>query len=612
MNGVKTNNQQMAPPEGAYMELTSNKMDSLFANLSSNSDSLFHLSKGELLNLAEELLEVFLSKKHEWSHAGDWSEAEMTLCGKSGFARGAAAVRLRTALSVGNALRSLVKYLKYEVNPHKNKKPALLQKTRQVGENKVFGPVSAGLLGGEFEMWTRPSKVPKKEISPGVTLVLGAGNQSMVTALDTLNSIFNERRTVLIKHHPLRPWLIAPYSILFEPLIKRGYVAQVLDEGIPAATKLLSNPLVTHVHITGSLTAFNAIKDTLRSTRPQKSKAQVDEMLTGELGCVSPWIVNPDRYSGKELQHIACSMVSSKKNFGGANCVAGQVVVLPKHWDQIKEFRDVLEKEFLRQPDSAAYYPFSRKRRAEIVSAYEPSQVRVLKGLDSQGKNALVEDDFVALIECGTPGEKGYNDKALKTEAFGPVLAIIELDYDKKKEDDYLVNVAVPFVNDKSNIFGCLSCNLVSPQRTIKSAKIQKAIEHLKYGMIGVNEWIALAILPAVLGGVWGPYGLDKTGDSGLGFVGNQFGIPHVEKMVVSRSLKLPPAFDEVAQPPPIMINDLGFLWATQPSNKVLLFFQGTMIVIHAIIAFLIEQANRILSLVCQNTSSKSKKPHAQ
>ena len=557
------------------------------SNLSCNSETLFGLKNNELLIIAEELLAVFISKSHEWSNAANWSYAEMKLCGKKGFERGASAVRLRTALAVGNSIRCFVEYFQYVSDLDKGKvrrkKPSLLRRTRQVGKSKVYGPVSAGILGGEFEMWTREDEIETPELSAGVTLVLGAGNQSMVTALDTLSAIFIQRKTVLIKHHPLRPWLLEPYSILFEPLIRRGFIAQTLDEGISASTKLLSNRYINHVHITGSLESFNAIKKTLQLSRPEKSRMEIDEMITGELGNVSPWIINPDIYTVRELGHIACSMISSKKNYGGANCVAGQVIILPKHWDQKEEFRKAIEKEFLRQPDSAAYYPGSHKRKMEIISSYDPSKVKIMKGLAIQGDQqtqTLTEDDYVALIECGTPGTNEYNDKALKTEAFGPVLAIVELDYDKDHESDYLLEIAVPFVNNKSNIFGCLSCNLVSPPNTLKSQKILKAIENLKYGMIGVNEWIALAILPAVLGGIWGPYGLDETGHSGRGFVGNQYHIKGVEKMVVTRNLNLPPAFDEVAQPPHVLINEIGFLWATRPSNIIVLLFRGVYIVL--------------------------------
>ena len=266
-----------------------------------------------------------------------------------------------------------------------------------------------------------------------------------------------------------------------------------------------------------------------------------------------------------------------------------------------------MKKEFSRQPDSAAYYPHPRKRRAEIISAYKPDQVTIMRSDTIQGQSSLSKEDYVALIECGSPGDETYNDEALKTEAFGPIMAVVQLEYDKEKEDNYLLDIAVPFVNDKSNIFGCLSCNLVTPPPTLKSRKIRTATEKLRYGM---NEWIALAILPSSMGGIWGPWGLDKTGHSGRGFIGNHFGIPNIEKMVVSRNLNFPPAFDECSQPPPMLINNIGFEWATRPSNKLIFLFRVLLVILQALVAFGAEKFNSILVFVLQYKSAVTRKVH--
>ncbi|KAK1746889.1 hypothetical protein QTG54_002233 [Skeletonema marinoi] len=42
-----------------------------------------------------------------------------------------------------------------------------------------------------------------------VAVVLGAGNQSMLTIIDVLDNVLRHRRPVIVKHHPLRPgWLL--------------------------------------------------------------------------------------------------------------------------------------------------------------------------------------------------------------------------------------------------------------------------------------------------------------------------------------------------------------------------------------------------------------------
>lgn len=111
----------------------------------------------------------------------------------------------------------------------------------------------------------------------------------------------------------------------------------------------------------------------------------------------------------------------------------------------------------------------------------------------------------------------------------------------------------------------------MTPPDTIRSEPVQQAIKNLGYGMISVNEWVALAIMTS--GGVWGCHGLDHTRQSGRGFVGNPYRLPCVEKMVMYRDLRLKPAFDELTQPPPLFINKLGFELACRPSSNIMLLF---------------------------------------
>lgn len=585
------------------------------------SGNVFNLSDSERLKLAQELFDNFISRREEWANADQWSVREMDLVGKKGFVKGAAVLKLRMAFAVGNSLRSYIDYLQYMVrkaevvnessfksaNTAAIPKPKLLQNVRSVGDALVYGPVGAGILGGEFEIWSRPNSIPTEEAQPGVSLVLGAGNQSMVTCLDVLHIFFNLKHPVLIKHHPLRPWLMECYKIMFQPLIQRGYVAQVVDEGIPVTTQILSNPLCTHVHITGAITSCTAIENTLALSRPHKTTSEITKMVTSEVGCVSPWIINPGKYTSKEFGNIAKSIVSSKKNFGGANCVAGQVIIIPQKWDLKEEFLAAVTHEFSRQPDSVAYYPGAYKRRDDIISAYPSAKVKILKANEStvsdDFENVLTEADYVAMIQCGTPGS-GFNDKALTVEAFGPVMAVVELQNDDPQLD-FLNKIAVPFVNDKTNIYGSLACNLVTPPATLRSDSVKQAIADLRYGMIGVNEWIALAIMASVNGGVWGANGLDESGVSGRGFVGNHYRIPCVEKIVTYRDLRLPPAFDELTQPPILFICRLGFEWACR-SSMVTLAFNLFCVVVSSLFGFLLSKAQ--LSLKSPTSARPSEK----
>ena len=97
------------------------------------------------------------------------------------------------------------------------------------------------------------------------SLVLGAGNQSFLTFIAALDRSFVHGEAVLIKHHPLRPWLFAPYAKLLEPLERRGLVAQTLDGGRSA--QLVLDPRVGHVYAAAPARSHRALSGELRLDR---------------------------------------------------------------------------------------------------------------------------------------------------------------------------------------------------------------------------------------------------------------------------------------------------------------------------------------------------------
>ena len=112
--------------------------------------------------------------------------------------------------------------------------------------------VGAAVPGATMEV-RRGEKPAQTGAAPGtVTLVLGAGNQSFLTLLDALQRALVDGETVLVKHHPLRPWLADPFAKILGPLVELDVVAQTLDAGVVEASALVADPRVGHVHITGS------------------------------------------------------------------------------------------------------------------------------------------------------------------------------------------------------------------------------------------------------------------------------------------------------------------------------------------------------------------------
>jgi hypothetical protein len=357
------------------------------------------------------------------------------------------------------------------------KKPALLEKKRTVVdddgcESEVYGPVEVNpmLPGNSFEVWTTPSDENDTTDNDNgdagkIAVVLGAGNQSFLALVDILDNILRHKRSVLVKHHPLRPWLSESFGLMLEPLVQRGYFSQVPDISNEATQALLSDPSVGHVHITGSYKTAQLIQQILQKAHPELSQDKINSMVTSELGCATPQIMDDGVYTELELQHAAQCIAFGKKANGGCNCLSAQVIVLSKNWEQKDAFRTKLLDELKRQPTAPCYYPGSIERKASMVDKCQKagSKCTPTEAASVSDETNISEADQVVLVECGTPGEDGYNSHPLLEEAFSPILAIVELDHNKEEDDSYLLKTVIPFLNNKDNIFGSLSCSIYTP-----------------------------------------------------------------------------------------------------------------------------------------------------
>ena len=169
---------------------------------------------------------------------------------------------------------------------------------------------------------------------------------------------------------------------------------------------------------------------------------------------------------------------------------------------------------------------------------------------ESNGSRGSVQNpkDHVVICECGTPGETGYENSALKAEAFGPVLAIVELDSysDYRKESknnnnhenksnsiiNYAQNVLGPFLNNKNNIYGSLSCTLMSPN-SVNATVVEAVVASLRYGTVTVNCGTFMGYIAMTEGCVWGAHCEDYSRQSGNGYIGNPLAVNGVDRTVV-------------------------------------------------------------------------------
>ena len=124
---------------------------------------------------------------------------------------------------------------------------------------------------------------------------------SLIETRQVLNRVLLEGECVLIKHHPLRPWLDQPYGVVLAPLLEMGVVGQIRDAGLEENSRaLVRNALVGHVHITGSEATYRAVLADVAAT---------GATVTAELGCVTPWIVAPGEWTLKEIKSAARALV---------------------------------------------------------------------------------------------------------------------------------------------------------------------------------------------------------------------------------------------------------------------------------------------------------------
>ena len=422
------------------------------------------------------------------------------------------------------------------------------------------------------------SKSPKDNEQPpaqqteegGVNLVLGAGNQSNLSLIDILHGIFvHPRKPILLKHHPLRPFLYHPLNEILKPLIERDLLYAIDDYGVDFTQELLSQKEITNVHLTGALSTSTAIKKVYSQTRPHLSKLDIESRITSELGCATPVLITPAKYTKTELKNCIINIVTGKKMFAGSNCLGSQVIIMSESWEQKYEFRTLLKEVMKNTYTDPSYYPGSLAKVKEFLSKYSADMVEQIRSkmiprsrfqkeemnYTDKELSSWSNDHHPYIIECGVAGSKDFNGYAIQNEIFGPVLAIVEVPdasinsasdnnlQHESPEINFLVNSAVPFVNNKSNIYGSLSCQLMYPTmrnnslfRSYKQMEDQlkkHVISKLHYGTVTVNTNPFSGYGAVGFGGQWGAHPKDKDGHSGNGFVGNGYGLQNVDKTVV-------------------------------------------------------------------------------
>ncbi len=352
-----------------------------------------------------------------------------------------------------------------------------------------------------------------------VALVLGAGNVNCIPLLDALYRLIAHGQVVLLKINPINEYLGPIWEEIFEPFISAGYM-QFAYGGADVGNYLVHHPDIHEIHLTGSARTHDAIvfgtgEEGLM--RKERNEPILKKPITSELGCVSPLIIVPGKWSEKDIQFQAERVVTTKLHNGGFNCVASQVMILPEKWELKDKFLDAVRDVFRKLPARSPWYPGSAERQKAALALHPEAET-------------FSDDEVPSTLIAGIAPD-ALNEHFFNEESFCTVLAQTSLPGDTPAE---FLQHAVVFCNER--LQGTLGASIIAHPDTMKELGevLDRAVADLRYGAIGVNIWNAMVF--TLHQAPWGAYAGHTLNDiqSGIGVVHNTFLLDKVEKTVVS------------------------------------------------------------------------------
>jgi Aldehyde dehydrogenase family len=370
----------------------------------------------------------------------------------------------------------------------------------------------------------------------GTSLVLAAGNVASLGPRDVLSKLFVEGKVVVMKANPVNDYLVPHWGHALGSLVEAG-VLVIVDGGAAVGQYLTAHELIDEVHITGSDKTYDAVvfgTGEEGARRKAADEPALDKPVTAELGNVSPVIIVPGTWSIGELQYQAENVATMLVNNAGFNCLAARVIVTHADWPQRDAFLGALTQTLAHITTRRAYYPGAADRRDAFVAAHPEAEEF------GRGPADGLPWTFIRGVPPGHTGDICFNVESFCGEVAETALTA--------PDAAAFVDTATSFCNDV--VWGTLSATILASPRSLKdpavSAAVERAVENLRYGAIGVNVWHALAF--AIGTTTWGAYpGHPRTDiQSGSGVVGNAAMFDRPQKSVVRgpfRSRPKPPYF---------------------------------------------------------------------
>ena len=386
--------------------------------------------------------------------------------------------------------------------------------------------------GMAVDVWMEPGVTPTAlpqtmatfydEDAPegAVAVVLGAGNIASIPPLDVLYKLYAEGQVCVLKMNPVNDYLGPVFEEIFAEFVQRGFLRFAYG-GADVGEALTRHDLVDEIHVTGSARTHDAIVyggGAEGEARKGRDEPEITKRVTSELGGVSPCLVVPGDWSEPDLDFQAEHVATQKMHNGGFNCIASQVLVLPRDWAQRDAFTHAVRRVLRELPDRPAYYPGAEDRVAAVREAFPETAER----LGPTGARTFVAD---------VPHDSEY---LLNEEVFAGALATTSLPGGGAGEDpgDWL-DRAVDFCNDE--VVGTLGMTILIHPRTLRRLgdRFWDAVARLRYGTVGVNVWSGVGFLIAQAS--WGAFPGHTRDDvqSGVGVVHNAYLFDRPQKTVV-------------------------------------------------------------------------------
>ncbi|MGE3840429.1 MAG: aldehyde dehydrogenase family protein [Vicinamibacterales bacterium] len=365
---------------------------------------------------------------------------------------------------------------------------------------------------------------------PGrVCCVLGAGNVSSIGPLDAFYKLIVEDQVVILKMNPVLDYLVPLLSKAFAGFMGRG-VLQIVTGGPEIGDYLCSHPQVDTIHLTGSERTHDAIvwgaTDEERVRRKAARSPRISKPMTSELGCVTPVMIVPDRWTDGDLRYHAANVASMVIHNASFNCTAAKVIVTARSWPQRETFLRYLEEYFSRVRPRFAYYPGAEERYRLFRAHYPHAR--------SCGAAGQREIPWTILPDVAPDA----SEFALVNEAFCAVLAEVTLE---SADAESFMGDAVRFANDV--VRGSLSCVVIARGATRRRhrAAFDAMLAGLRFGAIGVNVWTgANFALGEPSWGAFPGHAVDAIG-SGIGVVHNAMLFDFPEKSIVYGPFRMLP-----------------------------------------------------------------------